>query len=317
MAKPYSQDLRMRVVEAVEGGASRREAAELYGISPSVVVIWMQRWSETGSVEAKPSGGSVSPLDEHEGFLLGLVVEQPDMSSMRSSRQCRGPGSRAVAPRCGGSTNATASPLKKTLYAAEQKRAEVTRARRRWMREQGMFDPARLVFIDETWTNTAMVRLRGRSPSGERLVDYAPHGHWKIITFVGGLRLRGMTAPFVLEGAMNGPLFLAYVKQCLVPTLKRGNIVVMDNLPVHKVAGVREAIEAAGATLLYLPPYSPDLNPIEMAFSKLKAHLRKAAEHTIAGLLRRIGRVVKLSRHRNAGISCVTPDMFKHERNPL
>ena len=151
-----------------------------------------------------------------------------------------------------------------------------------------MFDPARLVFIDETWTNSAMVRTCGRSPIGERLVDYAPHGHWKIITFVGGLRLRGMTAPFVLEGAMNGPLFLAYVKQCLAPTLKRG-----DNLPVHKVAGVREAIEAVGATLLYLPPYSPDLNPIELAFSKLKAHLRKAAEHTIAGLLLRIGRVVK------------------------
>ena len=185
------------------------------------------------------------------------------------------------------------SALKKTLYAAEQKRAEVIRARRRWMREQGMFDPARLVFIDETWTNSAMVRLYGRGPIGERLVDYAPHGHWKIITFVGGLRLRGMTAPFVLEGAMNGPMFLAYVKQCLVPALKRGDIVVMDNLPVHKVAGVREAIEAAGATLLYLPPYSPDLNPTEMAFSKLKAHLRKAAEHTVAGLLRRIGRVVK------------------------
>ena len=156
-----------------------------------------------------------------------------------------------------------------------------------------MFDPARLVFIDETCTNTAMVRLRGRSLRGERLIDYAPHGHWKTITFVAGLRMRGMTAPFVLEGAMNGSMFLAYVKQCLAPTLKRGDIVVMDNLPVHKVAGVQQAIEAAGATLLYLPPYSPDLNPIEMAFSKLKAHLRKAAEHTIPGLLRRIGRVVK------------------------
>jgi transposase len=161
------------------------------------------------------------------------------------------------------------------------------------MREQGMFDPARLVFIDETCTTTAMVRLRGRSPRGKRLVDYAPHGHWKTITFVAGLRRRGMTAPFVLEGAMNGPMFLAYVKQCLVPTLRRGDIVVMDNLPVHKVAGVQQAIEAAGATLLYLPPYSPDLNPIEQAFSKFKAHLRKAAEHTIPGLLRRIGRVVK------------------------
>jgi len=156
-----------------------------------------------------------------------------------------------------------------------------------------MFDPARLVFIDETCTNTKMVRLRGRSLRGERLIGYAPQGHWKTITFVAGLRVRGMTAPFVLDGAMNGAMFLAYVKRCLVPTLKRGDIVAMDNLPVHRVAGVAEAIEAAGATLLYLPPYSPDLNPIEQAFSKLKAHLRKAAEHTIPGLMRRIGRVVR------------------------
>ena len=186
-----------------------------------------------------------------------------------------------------------ASALKKTLYAAEQKRADVVRARRRWMREQGLFDPAKLVFIDETCTNTKMVRRCGRGPRGERLIGYAPHGHWKTITFVAGLRLRGMTAPFVLDGAMNGPMFLAYVKRCLVPTLKRGDIVAMDNLPVHKVAGVEEAIEAAGAMLLYLPPYSPDLNPIELAFSKLKAHLRQAAEHTIPGLMRRIGRVVR------------------------
>jgi transposase len=154
-----------------------------------------------------------------------------------------------------------------------------------------MFDPARLVFIDETWTNTSMVRLRGRCPRGERLIGYAPQGHWKIITFVAALRQRGMVAPFVLEGAINGPMFLAYVKQFVVPTLKRGDIVVMDRLPAHKVAGVKEAIEAAGATLLYLPSYSPDLNPIEPAFSKFKAHLRKAAERTIPRLLRRIGRV--------------------------
>ena len=137
-----------------------------------------------------------------------------------------------------------------------------------------------------------MVRLRGRARRGERLVDYAPHGHWKTITFVAGLRNRGMTAPFVLEGAMNGPMFLAYVKQCLVPTLKRDDTVIMDNLPVHKVTGVEQAIEAAGATLIYLPKYSPDLNPIELAFSKLKAHLRKAAEQTIPRLVRKIGRVV-------------------------
>jgi transposase len=155
-----------------------------------------------------------------------------------------------------------------------------------------MFDPSRLVFIDETCTTTSMVRLRGRCPRGERLIGYAPHGQWKTITFVAGLRHRAMVAPFVFEGAINGPMFLAYVKQCLVPTLKRSDIVIMDNLPVHKIAGVAEAIEAAGAMLLYLPPYSPDLNPIEPAFSKVKAHVRKAAEHTIPRLLRRIGRIV-------------------------
>jgi len=179
------------------------------------------------------------------------------------------------------------------LYAAEQKRAENARARRRWMRQQGMFDPARLVFIDETWTDTSMVRLRGRCPRGERLTGYAPQGHWKIMTFVAGLRERAMVAPFVLEGAMNGPMFLAYVKQCVVPILKRRDIVVIDNLPAHKVGGLKEAIEAAGAKLIYLPSYSPDLNPIELAFSKFKAHLRKAAERTIPRLLRRIGCVVR------------------------
>jgi transposase len=150
------------------------------------------------------------------------------------------------------------------------------------MREQGMFDPARLVFIDENCTNTAMVRLRGRAPRGARLVDYAPQGHWKTITFVGGLRQRAMTAPFVLEGAMNGPMFLAYVKQCLVPTLKRGEIVLMDNLPVHRVAGVAEAIEGAGATLIYLPKYSPDLNPIEFGLQQTQGASARGRAYDLA-----------------------------------
>ena len=125
-----------------------------------------------------------------------------------------------------------------------------------------MFDPARLVFIDETGTSTAMVRQRGRSLRGERLIGYAPGGHRKAITFVAALRQSGMTAPGVIDGAMNGPMFLGYVEQILVPTLACGETVIMDNLPAHKVAGVREAIEAAGAHVLHLPPYSPDLNPI-------------------------------------------------------
>jgi transposase len=156
------------------------------------------------------------------------------------------------------------------------------------MREQGMFDPARLVFIDETAVTTKMVRLYGRSPRGVELIGRAPFGKWQTITFVAALRHNKMTAPMVIDGAMNAETFLAYVQQCLVPTLRRGDIVIMDNVNLHKGAGVREAIEKIGATLRYLPKYSPDLNPIEMAFSKFKALLRKVAERTISRLRRAI-----------------------------
>jgi len=137
-----------------------------------------------------------------------------------------------------------------------------------------------------------MARLRGRAPRGERCRAGVPHGHWKTTTFTGALRLTGMTAPFVYDGAMNGNVFLAYVEQVLVPTLSPGDIVIMDNLSAHKAAGIRDVIEAAGASLLYLPPYSPDFNPIENAFSKLKALLRAKAERTIAALWDTVGSVL-------------------------
>jgi transposase len=133
-----------------------------------------------------------------------------------------------------------------------------------------------------------MARLRGRAPRGERLIGKVPHGHWKTTTFVAGLRATELTAPCVIDGPMNGNAFLAYVEQILIPTLKPGDIVVLDNLSAHKVRGVREAIEAAGARLFYLPPYSPDFNPIEQLFAKLKALLRKAAERTVDALWSRI-----------------------------
>jgi transposase len=151
-----------------------------------------------------------------------------------------------------------------------------------------MLDPARLAFIDETAVSTNMVRLRGRAARGVRLIGRVPLGEWKTITFVAALRHNKMTAPMVIEGAMNGETFRAYVEQCLVPTLKRHDIVVVDNFAAHKVPGVREAIEKAGATLRYLPKYSPDLNPIEMSYSKFKETLRKAAERTVPGLYRAI-----------------------------
>ena len=151
----------------------------------------------------------------------------------------------------------------------------------------------RLVFIDETWATTNMARRYGRAPRGQRLVASVPHGHWKTSTFIGALRSTGLTAPAVFDGAINGESFLAYVEQILVPTLKPGDIVVMDNLSSHKVAGVAEAIEAAGAELRYLPPYSPDLNPIEQLFAKLKALLRKVAARTIEALWTAIGQLAK------------------------
>jgi transposase len=137
-----------------------------------------------------------------------------------------------------------------------------------------------LIFIDETGASTKMARLRGWAKRGERCRAAIPHGHWKTTTFTCGLRLDGIAAPMLLDGPMDGAAFKAYVERVLAPELTPGDIVIMDNLPAHKVAGVRQAIEAAGATLLYLPPYSPDFNPIEMAFSKLKALLRKAAART-------------------------------------
>jgi transposase len=149
-----------------------------------------------------------------------------------------------------------------------------------------------LVFIDETWASTNMARHYGRAPRGQRLRAGIPHGHWKTTTFVAGLRLTGMMAPFVLDGSMNRSAFLAYVSQVLVPELKPGDVVILDNLPAHKGSKVCEAIEAAGAKLLYLPPYSPDLNPIENAFAKLKALLRRAAERTVEGLWCLIGKLI-------------------------
>lgn len=145
------------------------------------------------------------------------------------------------------------------------------------------------MFVDETGASTKMARLRGRAPRGERCRAGVPHGHWKTTTFVGALRLEGITAPMVLDGPMHGAAFLAWVEQALAPTLKPGDIVVMDNLPAHKPVAIRAAIEKTGSKLRFLPPYSPDFNPIEMAFAKLKALLRKAATRTIDELWATIG----------------------------
>jgi transposase len=187
---------------------------------------------------------------------------------------------------------AGADAEKKSLRAAEQDRPDVAAARAAWRESQPTLDPARLIFIDETWTKTNMTRNYGWAEVGHRLVDAVPHGHWHTSTFIAGLRQDGLVAPCVFDGAINGEAFLAYVKQVLAPTLRHGDIVIMDRLGSHKVAGVRQAIEARGATLLFLPPYSPDLNPIEQAFAKLKAMLRARALRTVGALWNALGDLV-------------------------
>ena len=203
------------------------------------------------------------------------------------------PGSRALAK-------------KKTLIAAEQDRPDVALRRKTWQATQALIDPAKVVFLDETWAKTNMTRRYGRSELGTRLVEKAPCGRWQTTTFLGALRATGFVAPLTVDGAINGPMFRAWVEQHLAPTLQPGDLVVMDNLSSHKVAGVREAIEATGATLRYLPPYSPDLNPIELAFSKFKKLLRDGAERTVDKLWELCGRVL------DAFTECECRNYFKH-----
>ena len=165
----------------------------------------------------------------------------------------------------------------------------MARKRARWRRHQKRLDPRRLVFIDETWAKTNMTRTHGRAPRGERLVARVPHGHWTTMTFIAALRWDRIDAPLVLDGPINGEWFAAWVQQALIPTLSPGDVVVLDNLGSHKGKAVRTAIRKAGAHLIFLPPYSPDLNPIEQVFSKLKTLLKKANTRTVEQTWRRIG----------------------------
>ena len=164
--------------------------------------------------------------------------------------------------------------------------------RKWWQRRQRKLHPDRLVFLDETWAKTNMTRLRGRSLIGTRLVEHVPHGHWQTTTFLAGIRASGWVAPLVVDGAINGKLFLGWVEQHLIKSLKPGDVVIMDNLSSHKVKGVVDAIESVEAKVFYLPPYSPDFNPIELAFSKLKQLIRSAKQRTVDALWNTCGNIL-------------------------
>ncbi|RME97803.1 MAG: IS630 family transposase [Alphaproteobacteria bacterium] len=293
MIRPYSLDLRERVVSAVLAGESCRSVAARFGVSVSTVVKWSQRYRATGSVAPGQMGGHRRRiLEPHRSFILEQIERVPHLTvrGLRDILQARGiTVSRHAVWQF---LRREGMSFKKTLFALERAGAAVARRRRRWRAWQGRFDPERLVFIDETWIKTNMAPLRGWGPRGKRLKAYAPHGHWRTMTFLGALRHDRLTAPCVFDGPINGACFLAYVEQQLVRTLKPGDIVIMDNLGSHKSKAVRNAIRAAGARLWFLPPYSPDLNPIEQAFAKIKHWMRMAQKRDMEETWREAGRIV-------------------------
>jgi transposase len=177
---------------------------------------------------------------------------------------------------------------------AEQDRPDIARKRQRWKTHQHRIDPERLAFLDETWVKTNMAPLRGWGPRGERLTARVPHGHWKTLTFIAALRVDRVDAPWVIDGPINGELFTLYVEKILAPTLAKGDVVILDNLGSHKGQAARRIVRQAGAHMLFLPPYSPDLNPIEQLFAKLKHLMRMAEPRTIEATWQKVGQILDL-----------------------
>jgi transposase len=277
---PYSQDLRQRVLDTVQSGeGSLRQIARRFLVSVSFVTRLLRTHRSTGSLEPKPHGGGnpavLTPEDLER--LRELIRHQPD-ATLEECRQRLGVSCRLMTL-----SRALAElglPRKKKVpRAQEQDRPEVQEQRREFCERLAGVDPGRLVFVDECGANTAMTRTYGRAPVGERVYATTP-GHWESITLTCGMRLSGVTATLAFPGATNTALFEDYVKEMLVPELKPGDVVIWDNLKPHQSEEAIEAVEAVGAEVVPLPPWSPDLTPIEEMFSKVKGALRSAAART-------------------------------------
>ena len=274
-------DLRQRVIDAYDAGRQTKEIAKTFGVSPAWARRLKQHRRERGDIIPR-TGGAVQIPKVNPDQLAELVRCQPD-ATLAELRERLGVDctlwtiSKAL-------HRLKLTYKKKAIHAAEQDRPDVAQKRAEWKVMQLGLDPSSLIFIDETWIKTNMTRLRGRAPRGQRLVEKVPHGHWKTTTVVAALGHQGMCCAMTLDGPVNRDSFESFVEQILCPTLKAGQIVIMDNLSSHKGERVKELIESAGAKLLYLPPYSPDLSPIEPAFSKFKQLVRSAA-HRAADVL--------------------------------
>jgi len=292
--KPYSKEFRVEVLSACDAGEGTRDVANRLGVSESWVRRCKQQRRETGQIAAKTTRVRPPVWLQWADWLLDKLDQQPDiyLREIQDSLAKEKGKTACLQTLCAACRSLGRTRKKKTLIAAEQDRPDVAESRIEWKDSQQTIDPDRLVFLDETWAKTNMTRTYGRSDLGTRLVEKVPCGRWATTTFLGAMRNTGFVAPLTIEGAINGDIFRAWVEQHLVCTLSPGDIVIMDNLSSHKVAGVREAIEAAGAELRYLPPYSPDLNPIELAFSKLKKMLRDGAERTTEKLWKLCGSIL-------------------------
>ena len=292
-----SMDIREKVMKAVAGGMSRRQAAARFDIGPATAVRWAKRVETTGEVAPLKMGGDrrSQRIEAHADFILAQIEKKPDMTIMELREKIR--ERHGVGVGYGTVWRFLArhriTRKKKTGHASEQEREDVAAAREAWFEGQLDLDPLKLVFIDETAISTNMARRFGWAPQGERCRASVPFGHWKTKTLIAALRFDCIDAPMTIDGALDGAAFLAYVEQVLAPTLSAGEVVAMDNVRMHKVAGVREAIEARGASVLHIPPYSPDFNPIEKPFSKIKSILERIAARTVDALQAAVGEALR------------------------
>ncbi|RXH04037.1 IS630 family transposase, partial [Bradyrhizobium guangzhouense] len=292
----HGEALRIRVIKAVvEDGLSRNEAARIFRVGIASAIRWVKAFEETQRTAALPTGGDRrSVLKPHRDWLLELRRKENDLTlDAIAERLLRRHGVEADKSMLSRFFAGEGISFKKTVHASEQDRPDVVERRQAWRCAQTSLG-GRLIFLDETWTTTAMTRRYAWADVGTRALGHAPHGHWKTTTFLAGLTCKGLIAPFVLDGPINAECFFAYVEQILVPALREGDTVILDNLSSHKNEAARRLIADAGASLLFLPPYSPDLHPIEMAFAKLKELLRQAQARTVDALWDLIGRSLSL-----------------------
>ncbi len=293
MAKPYSADLRTRDAAAIAEGETCRSIAERFDIAPSTVVKWSKRVRETGSPAPAEFGGyRTCILEPHRAFILDEINKVPHLTLHGLKDLLATRGIMVSLDTVWHFLRREGQSFKKTIFATEQQRPDVVRRRERWQRARPHLDPGRLVFIDETWIKTNMAPIRGWGQKGKRLLSFAPDGRWHTLTFLAALRINALTEPCVVAGPINGAIFRGYVEQFLVPTLRPGDIVVLDNLGSHRSRAIRTAILDVGAKLAFLPPYSLDLNPIEQVFAKVKHWMRMAQARTVDAIHECVAKLV-------------------------